>query len=435
MRKARHLTMLLFVLALVVSACGDDDGGDTTTSSGATTTTPMDFEALSFSAPDCEYGGEFKTIEAVDAYTVRFELCAPDVAFPSKVAFSAFGIQSGRVPRVHRWRWHAGRGSRRHRSVQVGAVGSRQSARAVAPTTTTGATPAEAETLVFRWSSEAAQRLVELQAGTVDGIDNPGRDDFAVIGADADPAVAASARAPTSSTSVSTATCRRSTTRWFARRSAMAHRPAADRRQLLPAGFECRRPVHADAHLRVHRGADLVRLRPRRRPDAAGRGRVRRRVRSHPQLPRRGAQLPAAARRRWRRTSRPSWPRSAITVNIEVMESGAFLDASDAGELTMYLLGWGADYPDATNFLDYHFGAGRFGPVRRAASTDIHDLLAQAAQIADPDDPSRPVRAGDRTASSSTCRWSPWRMVVPVRPTVPTSPTPRRARSATSTSP
>ena len=22
----------------------------------------------------------------------------------------------------------------------------------------------------------------------------------------------------------------------------------------------------------------------------------------------------------------------------------------------MYMLGWGADYPDATNFLDFHFG-------------------------------------------------------------------------------
>ena len=48
-----------------------------------------------------------------------------------------------------------------------------------------------------------------------------------------------------------------------------------------------------------------------------------------------------------------------ITVNIEVMESGAFLAASDAGQLQgLHLLGWGADYPDQTNFLGYHFGAG-----------------------------------------------------------------------------
>jgi ABC-type transport system substrate-binding protein len=47
-----------------------------------------------------------------------------------------------------------------------------------------------------------------------------------------------------------------------------------------------------------------------------------------------------------------------IKLNIEVMESGAFLDASDAGDLSIYLLGWGMDYPDATNFLDFHFGSG-----------------------------------------------------------------------------
>jgi len=72
-----------------------------------------------------------------------------------------------------------------------------------------------------------------------------------------------------------------------------------------------------------------------------------------------------------------------VTVNIEVMESGAFIDASDAGELAFYLLGWGADYPDATNFLDYHFGLGasdQFGDTFESITTP----LRAAAQIADP---------------------------------------------------
>src|SRR5512137_1413088 len=45
-------------------------------------------------APDCTYGGEFKSIEAVDQYTVKFTLCTPDPAFLSKVGFPAYGIQS-----------------------------------------------------------------------------------------------------------------------------------------------------------------------------------------------------------------------------------------------------------------------------------------------------------------------------------------------------
>ena len=41
-----------------------------------------------------------------------------------------------------------------------------------------------AETLVFKWGTESAQRLLELQSGTVDGIDNVGPDDFATVEGD-----------------------------------------------------------------------------------------------------------------------------------------------------------------------------------------------------------------------------------------------------------
>ena len=37
---------------------------------------------------------------------------------------------------------------------------------------------------ILRWNKEAAQRLVELQAGTVDGIDNVGPTDFATVEGD-----------------------------------------------------------------------------------------------------------------------------------------------------------------------------------------------------------------------------------------------------------
>src|SRR5215468_3139730 len=49
-------------------------------------------ELLSYSAPNCDYGGNFKRIAALDALTVRFTLCQPDPAFPYKAAFSAFAI-------------------------------------------------------------------------------------------------------------------------------------------------------------------------------------------------------------------------------------------------------------------------------------------------------------------------------------------------------
>ena len=46
------------------------------------------------------------------------------------------------------------------------------------------------------------------------------------------------------------------------------------------------------------------------------------------------------------------------------------------------MLGWGADYPDATNFLDYHFGAGagvKFGEP----FPDLVDVLNAAGQTPD----------------------------------------------------
>ena len=84
----------------------------------------------------------------------------------------------------------------------------------------------------------------------------------------------------------------------------------------------------------------------------------------------------AAADARWPPTSRPSWPQVGIKVTLDQQESGTFIDNANDGKLPFYLLGWGADYPDATNFLDYHFGKGA-SPQFGAGFPDIQDLLTQ----------------------------------------------------------
>ncbi|MDQ3880605.1 MAG: ABC transporter substrate-binding protein, partial [Chloroflexota bacterium] len=74
-----------------------------------------------------------------------------------------------------------------------------------------------------------------------------------------------------------------------------------------------------------------------------------------------------------------------IRAEIEPIESGTYLDMNSAGELEgLFLLGWNADYPDATNFLDYHFGQGagvKFGDIYE----DVADVLARAGSNTDPD--------------------------------------------------
>ena len=63
-----------------------------------------------------------------------------------------------------------------------------------------------------------------------------------------------------------------------------------------------------------------------------------------------------------------------IDATIDVQESGTYIDNADAGKLDgIHLLGWGADYPDVTNFLDYHFG-GRL--ERRSSASKYPDIVA-----------------------------------------------------------
>jgi ABC-type transport system substrate-binding protein len=72
-----------------------------------------------------------------------------------------------------------------------------------------------------------------------------------------------------------------------------------------------------------------------------------------------------------------------ITAEVVVMESGEFIDESSNGRLDgLYLLGWGADYPHVTNFLDYHFAETnlQFGTTH----PEIYEVLQTASQIGDP---------------------------------------------------
>jgi ABC-type transport system substrate-binding protein len=72
-----------------------------------------------------------------------------------------------------------------------------------------------------------------------------------------------------------------------------------------------------------------------------------------------------------------------INATIEVMESGAFLEENASGEQQgIHLLGWGADYPHTSNFLDYHFGGVnvQFGDM----SEDISSAVVEASGTVDP---------------------------------------------------
>ena len=186
----------LIVLALVVAACGATIPPIVTSvpsnSRPPATATPTsgpfvptiypvgsDAPCGQAKAPDAShaaYTGNLKRIRAKDAATVVFELCAPDVAFLSKIASPAFGINDAGWLQSH---------------IDPGASGDQAIVTQVNGTgpyrlegwnhgveislarndAYWGAKPAN-ERLIVRWRDDPGQRLAELQSGTVDGIDD-----------------------------------------------------------------------------------------------------------------------------------------------------------------------------------------------------------------------------------------------------------------------
>ncbi|MCX7690715.1 ABC transporter substrate-binding protein [Thermoflexus sp.] len=347
----------------------------------AATPTPA-FQPMKVEAPDCNYGGEFKAIEAIDQYTVRFTLCYPDPAFPSKVAFAAFAIQdkdyldanggdsvkmserpNGTGPyRVKEWI----RGDRIIFEANPDYWGEK----------------AKAKTLIFRWSKEAAARLLELQAGTVDGIDNPNPNDFATI--ERDPNLKLYIRPPLNIAYLGLNNTKPPLDNEKVRQAIAM---AIDRERLVknfyPAGSMVAEqfvpPALKPGYTEGLKWYDYNPEEAKRLLAEAGYPNgfditlsYRDVVRGYLPEPGKVAQDLQA-----------QLAEVGIRVEIKVMESGAFLDSVAAGNEPMYLLGWLADYPDATNFYDYHFANEankQFGNL----FPDLVQEIRAAAKLSDP---------------------------------------------------
>ena len=344
------------------------------------------------------YSGEFKKISATARLTVEFQLCQPDVAFLSKVAFSAFGIQDSdyldkHAPDKSYLQQPNGTGPYKLKSWEKG------NRIVFEANPDYWGTKALTPNLEFRWSDQAAQRWLELQSGSVDGIDNPGTDDIAAIKANSD--VKFYAREGLNTLFIG---MNDTVAPWTDENVRKAIALGINRDEIVanfyPEGSEVATHFTPCAIPFGCEGDDTWGF------DAA-----------------QGKQLLQAANFDFSKTYKlsfraavrgylPDPPQIAtaiqaqlkqnlgINVSLDLQESGAFLDANAAGTLPgLWLLGWGADYPDATNFLDYHFGSGsgkKFGKpfddivaalnkgaqsaddaTRKAAYTDANNLIKQ----------------------------------------------------------
>lgn len=363
-----RLAVLLGSAAIIAAACGGATPSETAppatdAPSAAPPASEAPFDAMAYPA-DADapcgadgYTGTIKRITAVDRLTVQFDLCAPDPAFLPKVAFSVFGIHDADYLEAHAAdktlldqpngtgpykldTWD--KGNRIVMSAYDGYWGEK----ALTPN------------LEFRWSDEAAQRLLELQSGNVDGIDNPGADDIATIQGDSSLKFN-----PREGMNTFYIGFNNTIEPWDDVNVRKGIALGINRQELVanfyPEGSEvashftpCSVPfgcegeatwdfdAAAGKQLLTDAGFDFSKT-YKIQFRAAVRGYL-------PDPPVIATQIQQQLKNNL-----------GIDATLDLQESGAFLDANAAGTLDgLFLLGWGADYPDATNFLDYHFGSG-----------------------------------------------------------------------------
>ena len=148
---------------------------------------PMpEFEGKMVAAESCDYGGKLLSIIAVDRYTVVFNMCSPDPAFPQKAAFPVFGIYPEEWLNANANEANQERLLRSPIGTGPFIIENWESGESITFKTYDGYWGEKPvyDTLVFRWAAEGAQRLRELQSGSVDQITNPDPDDYETIKSD-----------------------------------------------------------------------------------------------------------------------------------------------------------------------------------------------------------------------------------------------------------
>jgi ABC-type transport system substrate-binding protein len=355
------------------------------------TEAPAAYDGLKMEAPNCDYGGEFKSMEAVDEFTVKFTLCVPDPAFPSKIAFTSFGIQPSEY-------LESTGGKPLEAPIGTGPYKLESWERGNQLVFTKfddyWGEPAKNQTLVFRWGTESAQRLLELQSGTVDGIDNVGPDDFETVKNDSNlqllvrPALNVMYIGFNNNPKVDGFDNTKNPLAKEEVRQAIAM--GIDRQRIVdqfyPAGSEVAdyfTPCAISNGCVGDKWYDFDAAAAKQKLADAGYPNGFETVLNYRDVVRGYLPDPNVVAQDIQAQLKENLN---ITAKIEVMESGAFIDAANSGQLTgIYLLGWGADYPDQTNFLGFHFGSGA-SPQFGDKFDDLTTAIDKGAQLASDDE-------------------------------------------------
>ena len=420
MKRSQRIGALVIAVSIgtVAAACGSDNSGSSsttaapattgaaTTAGGAATTTGaattggstapagnlLKYDESAKCGTDA-YKGNLAKLEAVDASTVKFTLCNPDPAIPAKVAFAAMQI----APSEYLEKAGGTKGGDLvNKPIGTGPYVLKQwdkgSQIVLEANPNYWGDKPQSKTVVFQWNGESAQRLVQLQSGAADGIDNVGTNDFDTVKNDGN--------------------------------LQLVERPPLN---VFYVGFNVDNPPFDNEKVRQAIGYAIDKQRivdnfyPKGSTVAtqflptAIPGYTKGftdftydQAKAKQLLQESGVALPLNVTLSYRDVARGYLAQPApvaqdiqaqlaavgINLTLDQQESTTFIDNANSGKLPFYMLGWGADFPDATNFYDYHFGTGGTPQFGKGFS-----------DIQDPDHAGRPEGRPGRSGTRSTPRW------------------------------
>jgi len=385
-RLPRFATLFAGVV-LVAAACtpaastAPSSAAQTAAASQGASAEPFTSTAFPATAIDCAnkpagYTGQISQIKAVDRLTVEFDLCSADVSFLSKLAFASSSIQDSDWLKAHAPDKSYVRTTNGTGPYMVKEWVEGDHVTLVANPNYWGDAP-KAQTVVVKWAKEATSRLQDLQAGTVDGIDNVGPDDFATVKNDANLVLK-----EREALNILYLGMNVDQAPWNNEKVREAIGMGIDRARIAanfyPAGSEAAKYFTPCAIPAACGGGEWPAF------DAAKAKQMltdagfdfsktydfhyRTKVRSYLPSP---TEVATDIQSQFK-------DNLGIKINLVVEKDDTMLSDASLGKFPLFLLGWGADYPDVTDFLDIFFGTG----ADKAFGThfkDIEDLLKQGA--------------------------------------------------------
>lgn len=339
------------------------------------------FAPTKFEAPDCEYGGNMKSIESTDENTVVFTLCAPEPAFLAKVAVPAFIVlDTGYLNAI------GGDAAKLNDNpIGTGPYKVKEWVRGdsitLEPNPLYWGDQVKTKTFILKWNKEAAARLLDVQSGNIDGMDNVGTDDYATVEGDANLKLY-----PRTFNNFLYLAFNNEIAPWDNEEIRQGMAMAIDKQRIVENYY----PKGATAATQfappgLKPGFTEGYSAPAYDPEAA-----------KAKLEAAGFDFTKEYVLTYAERTRPYFPQPTkiaqevqaqlaeigVNIKLELMEWAAYLPKVRAGEVGMYFLGWSEDFPDATNWYDV-FLMGTSGGTGKPFP-DIMEPISKAARMGDP---------------------------------------------------